>query len=169
MMLAFTVHVAQTYGGMRSIAAFARGGLAHWQVKRACERLDADLGGKLSLQQVAAEFGLSVSHFSRAFRNSNGQPPRQWLLRRRAEAAQQLTTVRELPLAKIAISVGFANQSHLTRAFSAVVGVSPAAWRRLVLGIRDSTVSWRGCKPVRGTSNARLCPRRVNRVGLPLS
>jgi AraC family transcriptional regulator len=133
-MLAFTAHVAQTYGGLQRISELARGGLASWQVKRACERLDSDLGGKLSLQQVAAEFGLSVSHFSRAFRTSTGLPPHQWLLRQRVKAAKQLMTVRDLPLAEIAISAGFANQSHFTRVFSAAVGVSPGAWRREVLG-----------------------------------
>ena len=90
------------------------------------------------MRQIASEFGLSVSHFSRAFRISTGQPPHQWLLRQRVEAAKQLMTVRDLALAEIAISAGFANQSHFTRVFSAVVGVSPAAWRRLALGIKDS-------------------------------
>ena len=107
-------------------------------MRRACERLDSDLGGTLSLQQIAAEFGLSVSHFSRAFRISTGLPPHQWLLRQRVKAAKQLMTLRDVPLSEIAISVGFANQSHLTKVFSAQVGVSPAAWRREALGIRDS-------------------------------
>jgi AraC family transcriptional regulator len=138
MMLAFTAHVAQTYGGLQSIAESARGGLAPWQVKRACEKLDSDLGGTLSLQRIAAEFGLSVSHFSRAFRISTGLPPHQWLLRQRVKAAKQLMSVRDLPLSEIAISAGFANQSHFTKVFSAQVGVSPAAWRREALGARDS-------------------------------
>ena len=138
MMLAFTAHVAQTYGGLQRITDPARGGLAPWQVKRACERLESDLSGKLSLQQIAAEFGLSVSHFSRAFRISIGLPPHQWLLRQRVREAKQLMTVRDLPLSEIAISAGFANQSHFTRVFSAVVGVSPAAWRRETLGAQKS-------------------------------
>ena len=46
------------------------------------------------------------------------------------KTAKQLMTVRDLPLSEIAISAGFANQSHFTRVFSAAVGVSPAAWRR---------------------------------------
>ena len=103
--------------------------------KRACERLESDLGGKLSLQQIAAEFGLSVSHFSRAFRVSTGLPPHQWLLRQRVKTAKQLMTVRDLPLSEIAISAGFANQSHFTRVFSAMVGVSPGAWRRETQGV----------------------------------
>lgn len=130
MMLALTAHVAQTYGGLRRSAELARGGLAPWQVKRACERLESDLGGSLSLQQIAAEFDLSVSHFSRAFRTSTGLPPHQWLLRQRVKAAKQLMGVHDLPLSEIAISAGFANQSHFTRVFSSVVGVSPGAWRR---------------------------------------
>jgi len=138
MMLALTAHVAQAYGGLRPGSEPTRGGLAPWQVKRACERLDSDLGGKLSLQQIAAEFDLSVSHFSRAFRTSTGLPPHQWLLRQRVKAAKQLMTVRDLPLSEIAISAGFANQSHFTRVFSAAVGVSPAAWRREALSVPES-------------------------------
>lgn len=137
MMLALTAHVAQTYGGLRPAAEPGRSGLAAWQVKRACEKLDSDLGGTLSLQQIAAEFDLSVSHFSRAFRISTGLPPHQWLLRQRVKAAKQLMTVRDLPLSEIAMSAGFANQSHFTKVFSAQVGVSPAAWRREALDVSD--------------------------------
>ena len=137
MMLAFTAHVAQTYGGLRPDAKPARGGLAPWQARRACEKLESDLGGKLPLVQIAAEFDLSVSHFSRAFRISTGLPPHQWLLQQRVKAAKQLMTVRDLPLSDIAMSAGFANQSHFTRVFSAVVGVSPGAWRREGHGVSE--------------------------------
>jgi AraC-like DNA-binding protein len=138
MMLALTAHVAQAYGGMRRIAETNRGGLAPWQVKRACEKLESDLGGKFTLEQIAGEFDLSVSHFSRAFRASIGLPPHQWLLRQRVKAAKQLMTVRDLPLSEIAISAGFANQSHFTRVFSSVVGVSPGVWRRETHGVPES-------------------------------
>ena len=133
MMLALTAHVAQAYGGLRN-AEPAGGGLAPWQARRACERLESDLSGKLTLQEIAAELGLSVSHFSRAFRTSVGLPPHQWLLRQRVSAAKQLMTAGGLSLAEIAISAGFANQSHFTRVFSAAVGVSPGVWRREVRG-----------------------------------
>jgi AraC family transcriptional regulator len=137
MMLALTAHVAQAYGGLH-VTEPARGGLAPWQVKRACERLASDLSGKLTLQEIAAEFDLSVSYFSRAFRTSVGLPPHQWLLRQRVSVAKQLMAVRGLSLAEIAISVGFASQSHFTRAFSTLVGVSPGLWRREALGAPES-------------------------------
>lgn len=129
MMLALTAHVAQAYGGLH-VNKPRRGGLAPWQTRRACEKLEANLAGTLSLQQIAAEFDLSVSYFSRAFRVSTGLPPHKWLLRQRVKTAQQLMAVRELPLSEIAISAGFADQSHFTRVFSSIVGISPGAWRR---------------------------------------
>jgi AraC-like DNA-binding protein len=137
MMLALTAHVAQTYGGLKCNTELARGGLAPWQVRRACERLEADLGGKFSLQQIAAEFDLSVSHFSRAFRSSTGLPPHQWLLRQRVKTARQLMTVRDLQLSEIAVAAGFANQSHFTRVFTSVVGISPGVWRREMQGASE--------------------------------
>ncbi|MBR0874140.1 helix-turn-helix transcriptional regulator [Bradyrhizobium tropiciagri] len=138
MMIAFAAHVARAYGGLPGISEVTRGGLAPWQVKRACERLASDLGGTLSLQQIAAELGLSVSHFSRAFRISTGLPPHRWLLQQRIAAAKQLLKVRDLPLAEIAIAAGFANQGHFTRVFSGMVGVSPGVWRREAWGKGDS-------------------------------
>ncbi|NEU95499.1 helix-turn-helix transcriptional regulator [Bradyrhizobium sp. UFLA 03-164] len=138
MLHALTAHIAQTYGGLPRSAKPIRGGLAPWQLDRACDRLNADLAGKTPLRQIAAEFDLSVDHFSRAFRISTGLPPHRWLLRRRVKTAEQLMTIRDLPLSEVAKSAGFANQSHFTRVFSAMVGVSPGAWRRGVRGTSDS-------------------------------
>ena len=136
MMLAFTAHVAQAYGELRNADPLS-GGLAPWQVKRACEKLEADLAGRLTLQDIATEVGISTSHFSRAFRASVGLPPHQWLLRQRVSAAKQLMSVHGLSLAEIAIAAGFASQSHFTRVFSTLVGVSPGVWRREVQGAPD--------------------------------
>ena len=52
MMLALTAHVAKTYGGHLHDVERGRGGLAPWQVTRACERLEYELSDKISLQTV---------------------------------------------------------------------------------------------------------------------
>lgn len=139
MMLALTAHVAQAYGGFRYKAETGRGALAPWQLARACDKLESDLGGKVPLEAIAAELGLSVSHFSRAFRASTGLPPYRWLLHHRVRTAKRLMGVRNVSLSEIAISAGFANQSHFTRVFSAIAGISPGAWRRDVLGPMHSS------------------------------
>jgi hypothetical protein len=73
-LLAFGIHVARSYGGMRP-PPLIRGGLAPWQVRRAKEILSANLDGSVALGEVALECGLSVSHFSRAFRRTVGTAP----------------------------------------------------------------------------------------------
>jgi AraC family transcriptional regulator len=119
----------------------SRGGLAGWQERRAKEILAAHLTGQIALQEVAHACGLSVSHFSRAFRETTGLAPHQWLLHRRIEAAKSAMHDARLPLADVALSCGFADQSHFTRVFSKQVGVSPGCWRRYAgIGPADHAV-----------------------------
>jgi AraC family transcriptional regulator len=86
----------------------------------------------VSLKDLAAACGLSVSYFVRAFKASTGDPPHRWMLRHRIERAKAQLGETEARLADIAIACGFADQSHFTRVFKSFVGLSPAAWRRTV-------------------------------------
>jgi AraC family transcriptional regulator len=128
--LAMTAHMACVYAGMNPNMGMPRSGLAPWQVRRSKELMSASLSEDLPLSRLAAECGLSVRHFARAFRLSTGMPPHRWLLQRRVERAQQIMKTRALPLADVASLCGFADQSHFTRVFTGMVGVSPGAWRR---------------------------------------
>lgn len=74
LMLAITTHVATAYGGFRPQAILPRG-LAPWQIRRAQEMLAMNLGGEMSLNDIATACGLSVSYFSRAFKVSTGVTP----------------------------------------------------------------------------------------------
>jgi AraC family transcriptional regulator len=124
-----TAHVAQRYGGLQPPAAARRGGLAVWQLRLAWTAFDRRLDSSVSLDEVARECGLSVSHFSRAFRRSTGLAPHRWLLRRRIEVAKDLMLSEPMPLAQVAVACGFADQSHFTRTFSGLIGLTPARWR----------------------------------------
>ena len=133
-MLAVGVHLASTYGGLRPVARPGRGGLAPWQERRAKEVLSANLDGSVPLKDVARECRLSVSHFSRAFRRTVGVAPHNWLVTRRIEVAKEKLRNTRWSLADVALACGFADQSHLTRVFTGMVGVSPGAWRRALDG-----------------------------------
>ncbi len=124
------LHVAERYGGMGGRAVALPGRLAPWQERRARDMLAANLAKDVTLADIATECGLSVAHFSRAFKASVGTTPHAWLQGRRLDRSMELLTRAELSLAEIAIQCGFADQSHFTRAFSAVEQVSPGMWRR---------------------------------------
>jgi AraC family transcriptional regulator len=100
------------------------------QATRAKEFLAAQCADDLSLIDVARACGLSRGHFTKAFRVATGLTPHQWLQRYRIDKAKDQLLNPALSIADIAISCGFADQSHLTRVFSRLVGDSPAAWRR---------------------------------------
>jgi AraC family transcriptional regulator len=134
--LAMTAHMATVYGGMDRTATIPRSGLAPWQERRAKELLIACLHDDLPLSHVAMECGLSVRHFSRAFRLSTGLPPHRWLMKQRVDRARELLRARVLSLADVAHFCGFADQSHFTRVFTALVGTSPGAWRREAQGLK---------------------------------
>jgi AraC family transcriptional regulator len=127
---AVTAHLAKTYGAIQLRPIYGRGGLAPWQERRAKEMLRANLSGDLDLPQLASACRLSAGHFSRAFKETVGCPPHQWLLHERVERAKQLILNTDEPLCQIALDTGFADQSHFTRVFSQRVQASPAAWRR---------------------------------------
>jgi len=118
-------------GALRDGVSIPRGGLAPWQARRAKELLNANLDGKLPLSQLAEKCGLSTRHFARAFRQSTGVPPHRWLLSRRVDRAKDLLRDPALSLAEVALACGFADQSHFTRMFTTLVGLSPGLWRRM--------------------------------------
>jgi AraC-like DNA-binding protein len=106
-----------------------RGGLAPGRANRVCEYIDSHLQENIALEVLAEIAQLSVHHFARAFRQSLGIPPHNYIVQRRIEHAQQLLRNTELPLSEIAIVAGFTDQSHLARHFRTITGVSPSLAR----------------------------------------
>ncbi len=94
------------------------------------EVLSENLDGEVSVAALARECGLSLSYFTRAFRTSTGVPPHRWLMHRRIDKAKDLLRNPNQSLSDIALTCGFADQSHFTAAFTRIVGASPGAWRR---------------------------------------
>jgi AraC family transcriptional regulator len=108
----------------------ARGGLSPWQVRKVMCHIEAHLDRSIRNEDLAALVSLNPSHFGRAFRNSFGEPPHEYVIRRRVERAQGLMLSTDASLSDIALECGLADQSHLTRLFRRIVGESPRAWRR---------------------------------------
>lgn len=125
---AVCANVLGRYGTSKSAAEARAGGLALWQERRAKELMDERLDASLS--ELAGECGVSVAHFSRAFKRSTGVAPHQWQLGRRMARAQTLLVNSKLSIAEIALNCGFSSQSHFHSAFKHTAGVTPGQWRR---------------------------------------
>jgi AraC family transcriptional regulator len=111
-------------------SAQIRGGLAPWQIRRLNALVESHLAETLRCTDLAAAVRLSISHFTRMFAYSFGVPPHAYIVERRIAHAKYLIETADTPLCEIALACGFANQSHLSRAFRRVAGQTPNSWRR---------------------------------------
>jgi AraC family transcriptional regulator len=80
--------------------------------------------------ETLAEIALMApERFGGAFRDVTGMSVRQWQMDHRVRSAQRLLADNpKESLAEVAILCGFADQSHFSRAFLRVVGLTPTAW-----------------------------------------
>jgi transcriptional regulator GlxA family with amidase domain len=108
-----------------------RGGLSPAVLRRVKDHIEAHLDNNLALETLAALAGLSVHHFARSFRQSAGMSPHRYILQRRIKRASELLTNTDIPLAEIALAVGFSDASHFSRSFLDHVGLAPSEFRRL--------------------------------------
>lgn len=102
------------------------------------ETLDTFREGTLNWAGVTAlanRCGLTRSHFSRRICSLTGMSPSAMVLGSRIEAAKHLLERCNISLAEVAYTAGFADQSHLTRAFRRASGITPARYRAIGTGV----------------------------------
>ena len=112
-----------------SPASYVRGGLPPRIVRRLREHIDNNIDKRISVGTLAKLANLSVCYFVRAFKESVGVTPHDYLIRRRVERTMELLSGTEMPLSEIALAAGFADQSHCARRFRQHVGMSPRHYR----------------------------------------
>jgi AraC family transcriptional regulator len=110
--------------------------LADWQLKRIERHIEEHLGERVPCAALASMVRLSTSHFGRAFRATTGRTPHAYVMARRMARAKILMRETAMPLSEIALECGMADQSHFSRVFSALEGISPGVWRRVANGRR---------------------------------
>jgi AraC-like DNA-binding protein len=83
----------------------------------------------LILAELAAAVGVEPERLARGFRRAYGEPLASFVRRIRVNAAASLLTATDLPIARVAGDVGFADQSHLTRWFARYLDTTPGRYR----------------------------------------
>ncbi|MFI6148570.1 GlxA family transcriptional regulator [Streptomyces sp. NPDC051109] len=89
---------------------------------------------ELTLDEVAAQGGMSVRTLNRRFREQTGTSPLQWLHRARIRQAQYLLETTGHPVERIASQVGFGSPTAFRDRFRRITGTSPNAYRRAFQG-----------------------------------
>lgn len=114
---------APTAGGDRGVRLTRR------ETRLLDDHIAANLSGPLHLEDLAGLLGVSVRHFCRAFRNTAGLSPHQYVLRCRVARARELLGHSGLSLDAVAEQSGFAHRSHMAVAFRRFLNRTPGEVR----------------------------------------
>ncbi len=127
----FSTHLLRNYSSLkeRQARVFV-GGLPSLSWRRVRDFVHDNLMGQLSIEQLASITQLSPSHFMRAFKQTTGQSPHQYVISCRLAYARNLIVNTDAPLSQIAKTVGFSSNSHMTAMMQSNWSTSPSALRK---------------------------------------
>jgi len=109
-------------GRLRHVAAL--GGHSH-RIVRALERLRKDFDQPLRIENIAREFGMSVSGFHHHFKAVTAMSPLQFQKQLRLQEARRLMLGEDLDAASAGYRVGYGEASHFTREYKRLFGAPP--------------------------------------------
>ena len=127
---ALAARLALNYAVSKPSHPFKAKGLPQSQLERVIDYMKANLTRDLSILDLATLTSMSESHFSRSFKQSVGIAPYQYLMQQRVERAKQLLKQQAISISNIALDCGFSNQTHLTKVFRQMTGMTPKAYQK---------------------------------------
>jgi AraC-like DNA-binding protein len=103
----------------------------HHAVRSARDYIESHFQDAVSLEEIASISHLSAFHLIRVFQQEVGLCPHAYLTQVRIERARALI-LRGWTLARAAAETGFTDQSHLTRHFKRILGITPGQYRNSI-------------------------------------
>jgi AraC family transcriptional regulator len=126
---ALSTYLSQRYGTIAPKLEEYKGGLPKPRLNRVREYIENNLENNVSLTELAEVAGVSLYHFAKAFKQSMGATPHQYVLDRKVDRAKELLRDPNRSVLEASARTGFVDQSHFTKIFRRLVGVTPTEFR----------------------------------------
>jgi AraC family transcriptional regulator len=123
------MHLLRRHSVNDGFARSYKGGIPRYKLRRVIDYIRDDLSADLKIAEIAQQVNMSPSHFTRQFKLATGLAPHQYIMQKRIEAAKKLLSETEIPIAQIALEIGFESQSRFTTLFRQLTGTTPRAYR----------------------------------------
>jgi AraC family transcriptional regulator len=128
--LALMSYVWQRYASSHPPVRTRQSGLSTPKLRRLLDFMLANLDSDLALHDLAELVDLSPRHLCRSFKQATGTSPYRYILKERIERSKALLRMGNIPIAEVALSVGFSSQSHFADAFHKCTGTTPGSFLR---------------------------------------
>jgi AraC family transcriptional regulator len=99
------------------------------RLNRVLDFINQNFAQDLRLWELAALAGMSPHYFCELFKASTGLTAYQYVLQCRIEHAKRYLRDPELSVGDVGVAAGFSDQSHFTKVFRRMVGVTPMKYR----------------------------------------
>ena len=110
--VALSAALVHTYSLSMNARRSIKGGLNNVGRRNVIELVRSRISEDISLADMAAVTGLSITHFSHIFKKSMGESPHQFVLQQRVQCAKELLVSLNLRMIDIALACGFKTQQH---------------------------------------------------------
>ncbi|MFV0132605.1 helix-turn-helix transcriptional regulator [Streptomyces sp. HMX87] len=99
------------------------------RLRRVRDRIDREYAQPLNVEALARDADMPPGHLAGQFRLAYGRSPHDYLMARRVERATALLRGADLDVTEVCRAVGCPSPGLFTTRFTALVGMSPAAYR----------------------------------------
>ena len=93
-------------------------------IKKIKEYIEENFSDNITLNNLSELVNISPFHLLRLFKKDVGVPPHIYLIHKRIEVAKKIL-LKNPSIADVAYLTGFTDQSHLTKRFKRMVGITP--------------------------------------------
>jgi AraC family transcriptional regulator len=118
-------HLLRHYSAHKPSSQKHHSGLSKRQLQQVNDFIDRHIDRDVALVELAAIVQMSPSYFSSLFKQSTGLAPHQYAIRYKIDRAKKMLVQNDMSIAEVAYTLGFTHQSHLSRHFKRLVGVTP--------------------------------------------
>lgn len=126
--IVLTGHLVRHWSSRPSLRQ-VKGQLSARQIRSVLDVIESNMSSGVRVRDLANRIDMGTHQFTRLFRQTVGSSPYQFVMLRRVEKARFLLEKTSLPLAEIALEVGFVSQSHFTSVFHREMRTTPASYR----------------------------------------
>jgi len=127
---AIAIHLARNYSELVEGPRHGSPSLPGYKVRQITQWMAEHMTEEFSLDQLAAQAGLSKFHFLRLFKSAVGVSPLSYHINLRIEESKRLLRETKQSVVAVALDVGYSNPSHFAQLFRRETGLSPRDYRR---------------------------------------